>query len=272
MADEQASEVAEARSGHEVAAPAPLPMLEQTSAARRFFSILSIVTAGSLLTAGIVRLLNGIGQFDWVLLAAAGGGMLLADFLSGLIHWSADTWGKETMPVIGHRLLHPFRVHHVNPDDFLRRSFIDTNGDVAFVAIPVLAASFWVPLGSLGNNSLSVFLVALCAIGVLTNQVHQWAHMPSPPVLVRVLQDCGIILSRHAHEKHHSPPYTASYCIATGWCNRPLQAIGFFSRMERVVSFLTGLRPREDEAGFPADLTSLQPAIAGQSETRVPHA
>ena len=36
---------------------------------------------------------------------------------------------------IGPRLLVPFRVHHVNPEDFLRRRFVDTNGEVAAITL-----------------------------------------------------------------------------------------------------------------------------------------
>lgn len=50
-------------------------------------------------------------------------GIATADFGSGMIHWTADTWGRDDLPLIGQRFLVPFRVHHVYPDDFHRRSY-----------------------------------------------------------------------------------------------------------------------------------------------------
>jgi ubiquitin-conjugating enzyme E2 variant len=156
------------------------------------------------------------------------------------------------MPVIGRRFLHPFRVHHVNPADFLRRRFIDTNGDVALLMIPVLGIALALPLdGQAGLNALA-FLGTFGAVGLLTNQVHQWAHMLRPPALVRLLQHYRLILTREAHARHHRPPFAANYCIATGWCNRPLAAIRFFRRLERAVTWLTGLAPQQDDVAFRA--------------------
>jgi ubiquitin-conjugating enzyme E2 variant len=156
------------------------------------------------------------------------------------------------MPVLGRRLLHPFRVHHVNPDDFLRRRFIDTNGDVAFLAIPVLVIALALPATGSWRGIPAMFVTAFCAIGLVTNQVHQWAHMQRPPFVIRILQDWGIILDRDAHRRHHTFPYAANYCIATGWCNRGLAAIDFFRRLERAVTVTTGLVPRHDDGLFQA--------------------
>ncbi len=220
---------------------------------RQLFSVVSIAAAVALLIWNTARVGTTLNSFPWWLPLAVGAGMVAADFLSGLVHWSADTWGRETMPIIGRRLLHPFRVHHVNPDDFLRRRFIDTNGDVAFLIVPILLGATILPLDGTRQNMVAVFVVAFCAIGLLTNQMHQWAHMPAPPLVVSTLQDWGVILSRSAHERHHRTPYDVNYCIATGWCNRPLAAIDFFRRLERAVTAVTGLQPREDDSVFEAE-------------------
>jgi len=60
------------------------------------------------------------------------------------------------------------------------------------------------------------------------------------------------VLGRAAHATHHDRPYDAHYCITTGWCNRPLEAIGFFRRMERAITWLTGAHPRQDDERYEA--------------------
>ena len=216
------------------------------------FSICSIAAALLLLALVGARLVVHVNLWRmWVPFALVGG-VAAADFGSGLVHWAADTWGRDDLPVIGHRLLVPFRVHHVNPGDFLRRRFVDTNGDVAFIAACVLAALWYVRLDTPFGVGMAVFGLGFCGAGLFTNQIHQWAHMPAPPGAIRVLQDAGLILGRAAHEMHHARPYDVAYCITTGWCNRPLEAIGFYRRLERIVSALTGLRPREDDRRYEA--------------------
>ena len=174
-------------------------------------------------------------------------GVVAADFASGLIHWAADTWGRADLPVIGPRLLLPFRVHHLYPEDFLGRRFLDTNGDVAALTLPVLLGLFFMPRDTAWQHAISVFGLGFSAMGMMTNQIHQWAHTDSPPLPVKVLQNLGLLLGPRAHATHHHRPYDAHYCITTGWCNRPLEAIGFFARLEVVITRLTGAIPRQDE-------------------------
>jgi hypothetical protein len=215
--------------------------------AQRMFSIAAIAGAISLLILTAIRLAIQVDLAWWTLPAFAAG-VAIADLGSGLVHWAADTWGDDDLPVIGRRLLKPFRLHHVDPDDFLRRSFIDANGDVAFITMPLLAVLLMVPLD--GVAPVAVAGLGLCSVGMWTNQIHQWAHMTSPPAPVRVLQDYGVLLGRAGHAAHHAGAFDRHYCITTGWWNRPLEAVGFFRGLERAITRLTGARPREDDRRY----------------------
>jgi len=212
----------------------------------------SIVVASLLLLAVVLRVFTGGLLLHWwapvVVVTAA----LAADLVSGVVHWTADTWFSETMPVLGRRFLRPFRVHHINPEDFLRRDFVDCNGDVAMLNIPILLAALMMPVTSEWGSAVVLALAVFAALSLPTNQVHQWAHMPSPPAAVLWLQRHGAILSIEAHASHHREPYVANYCIATGWCNRWLTAVDFFPKCERLITNVLGLEPREDEKTFEA--------------------
>ena len=247
-----------------------LPRHHNISLGQRALSAMSIAAASILLAWNLYRVCLAIDGFPWWLVPAAIAGAAGADLLTGIVHWAADTWGSESLPVIGPRLLHPFRVHHVNPDDFIRRRFIDTNGDVALLVIPFLVVVMRLPLDNETGTAVAVFLIAFCTVGLLANQLHQWAHVPKPPAIVRVLQTSRLILSRNMHANHHRAPYDANYCIATGWCNRPLAAIRFFRGLEWAITRLTGLHPRQDDAAFQSAVEeSSGPLLTHEEPTHV---
>jgi plasmanylethanolamine desaturase len=231
-------------------ARATAPAHDAVGRLTRTVEISCLALATVLLVANVARAATAGMFLHWwapfVLVIAA----CAADFVSGLVHWTADTWFSETMPVLGRRFLRPFRVHHVNPDDFLRRGFVDCNGDVAMLNTPVLLAALVIPVASDGGAALSLALMTFATTSLPTNQVHQWAHMPVPPAAVQWLQRWRIILSRDDHARHHREPYVANYCIATGWCNRWLSAVGFFPACERAITRCFGIEPRADERAF----------------------
>jgi ubiquitin-conjugating enzyme E2 variant len=224
-----------------------LPKHDVMGPATRALEAGSIALAVGLAGASAFRLASHTSLFEWWLPLALVAGAVAADFASGIVHWTADTWGRESLPFFGPRFLRPFRIHHVNPDDILERDFVDLNGDVALLACPVLAAAAVTPLGEDLGQFASVFLAALGAFSLPTNQVHQWAHRAEPPRAVAWLQRRGWILSRSVHLGHHTEPFTTRYCIATGWCNSLLERIGFFPRLERAITRVTGAVPRNDE-------------------------
>ena len=165
-----------------------MPRLADPTPSQLLVAGVAIAIAVILLGAVAARIAQQVPLLQWWGTARVHRGIAVADFASGVVHWGADTWGRADLPVIGPRLLVPFRVHHLNPDDFLRRRFLDTNGDVAAVTIPALVVLMVIPLDSAWAHVVAVGGFACCALGGMTNQIHQWAHMPSPPAVARALQ------------------------------------------------------------------------------------
>ena len=173
--------------------------------------------------------------------------LFLADFISGLVHWGADTWGSSRWPVLGPALLRPFREHHVDPLSITRHDFIERNGDNALLCIPLLVLLYFIPAqGMLLSVKISVLTLALSL--ALTNQIHCWAHQKTRPRFVTAIKNAGVILSPRVHKKHHEKKYDKNYCITTGRMYVFLEKIAFFRVSERVISKLTGAIPRQDES------------------------
>jgi ubiquitin-conjugating enzyme E2 variant len=241
-----------------------LPRHDDIGLPRRIFAACCIAAASALWVIHVVRVAAHESALSWWMPVLAVLGMAAADLTSGLVHWAADTWGSVSTPVVGRRLLHPFRVHHVNPDDFLTRRFLDANSDVAMIVASILVAMSWIPVADALGRNLLAFLLGFTGVGLWTNQIHQWAHMPNPPLAVRWLQYCRLILNRTTHQRHHESPHVTDYCIATGWCNGLLTRTDFFRRLERAITWTTGCTPRQDEARFHAAATPAPAAITSR--------
>ena len=157
------------------------------------------------------------------------GGLCLADFFSGVVHWAADTYGSPTMPIFG-GFVRTFREHHADQHDITRHDTIETNGDASIFSTPVhLAFLLWV------ENPFGLWvLFGVFAGSYFNSQIHKWAHTARPPAWVRVLQKSRILLSPSHHAHHHSGPHLTNYCITTGWMNSLLDQGRFF----RVVEWL----------------------------------
>jgi hypothetical protein len=66
----------------------------------------------------------------------------------------------------------------------------------------------------------------------LNSQIHKWAHMARPPVLVRAVQRTRLFLSPAHHAQHHSGLHLTNYCITNGWMNSLLDQVRFFRALE----------------------------------------
>lgn len=219
-----------------------------SSASLFLFETICVCTAYGLAAILAVRLLLHIESFHWGAIPAVLIAWPCADFMSGMVHWMADTWGCEDFPFLGPRFIRPFRVHHVTPTSFVECGFMDTNGDTALIGIPFLVSIFLWPLDSSLGFVMATFQLAFCVFALPTNQIHQWAHSPKPPKIVTVLQRLRLILPPASHQLHHNGIHDGDYCITSGCCNPTLKRIQFFRTLERIVESCTGLKPRVDES------------------------
>jgi hypothetical protein len=165
-----------------------------------------------------------------------------ADLLSGVVHFLADNFGSAETPFLGKAFVTPFRDHHTDPEGILEHPFMIANGNNCLVsAPPLLAVALFVPIADNVIAYLTAeFLLFLFLSVLLTNQFHKWAHMTSPPRVVRWLQRKRIVLSKEHHDVHHASPFDTYYCITVGWWNPLLQRSGVF---EKIIAFARR-RPR----------------------------
>lgn len=157
-------------------------------------------------------------------------GLICADFVSGLVHWLADTFGSVKMPLIGPAYIAPFREHHHDPLEITRHDFIEVNGNNCVVILLFLpfVANVQAAVGAQAAAWLELWTVAFTIAIFLTNQVHSWAHADRVPRVVAWLQEKRLILNRQDHARHHTPPHDTYYCITFGWLNPLLHHTRFF--------------------------------------------
>jgi plasmanylethanolamine desaturase len=224
------------------------------SPAFRAVEILSITTFFVAVGALLWRLAPSMVAAPWLAVLMVVLGYLSADFISGFVHWMADTWGSTEVPVVGQALIRPFREHHVDAEAITRHDFIETNGANCLISLPVTAVAFWT------HDTVALFLTSMVVWVMATNQFHKWSHTRQRGAAVRFLQRLHLILPVDHHGLHHGAPFTRNYCITAGWMNYPLERIGFFRTLERLVTAATGMVPREDDIGKDAALATLGPS------------
>ena len=171
----------------------------------------------------------------WLTLLAIPLSLVLGDLVSGLVHWTADTYFSEETPIIGQSLVKPFRLHHLYPRDICTHDLVTTVGNVCIIAVPVLAVCIsllwlWEDSSWLAFLILCIALMSLAT--VLTNQFHKWAHQEAPSRFVRFLQRTRVVLRPSHHQVHHTKPFNMHYCITNGWLNPLLNKLRFFRGLE----------------------------------------
>ncbi len=216
-----------------------------------------VARAGEAITAaedGIDRVLAAVAA------AALVAGYVLADFASGVVHFTFDRFFSLETPLLGKNFVAPFRQHHSDPKHITKHDFIETNGNNCLATCGPLFILIAIPFDySSGWQLFFVLLIVAGAVGTFgTNQFHKWAHHENPPPFVAWLQTHRVILPRDHHQIHHSHPYDTHYCITTGWLNPLLLKLNFWKGLEFVgtkilrLKMFTETTPWEQVPGSPA--------------------
>lgn len=140
-------------------------------------------------------------------------GFFLADWFSGIVHWSCDHLGTRETPFWG-EIVRGFRDHHDDPMEITRIPLSENLGYSAIAGTIV----FWIFSASLGVNWITFWFLFFA---FLSNLFHRWSHFPArqKPWWMKRLQKAGILLRPEEHSTHHREPFRVNYCILSGWAN-----------------------------------------------------
>lgn len=147
--------------------------------------------------------------------------MIATDLISGLLHAVLDNPRSLGLaPIRG--LAQGFQRHHQNPSNIYEMPLYQH----LYVMHMPLTFLFLAVLPFRDPGMYVVFLSMVIGLHIM-QMAHLWAHLPLErvPRVVRFLQEARVLLSKRQHDLHHTPPFDKDFCIMTGMCNRPLNAV-----------------------------------------------
>ncbi len=164
---------------------------------------------------------------------------LIADLVSGLVHWIEDVYFKPGMPIV-HDIAVANDLHHHRPREFLNNNWWQSSKDLVLAAlIIVLAATL------MGSLNWTVVLFAVLVANA--NQIHKWSHQNRRENnrVILFLQKIQVLQTPRHHARHHSGEKNSHYCVITNMLNPVLEQIRFWRTLEWIVD---AYLPRKDSA------------------------
>lgn len=147
--------------------------------------------------------------------------LLVTDLISGLLHVVLDNPRSLKLGPI-RSLAEGFQRHHESPAKIYEMPLYQH----LYVMHMPLTLLFLAILPFHNAGMYVVFLSLVVGLHLM-QMAHLWAHLPAErvPAVVRVLQSARVLLRKPQHDLHHTPPFDKDFCIMTGICNRPLNAV-----------------------------------------------
>lgn len=189
------------------------------------------------------------GVAGWISIFAMG--IFVADVVSGVLHWTFDTWFDVHSEAL-RRMVISVRRHHLYPKEVLLMHFWEDAGVLswfgALLVVPPLVANLLLRAAPstlrfciTGASVVASLLVAFML------EFHKLGHRYARSRLLVAAQRLGLLLSPDHHGKHHRGNHDRNYCLINGIADRTLGAIGLFRWLERAVHAVTGAVPRLDD-------------------------
>jgi plasmanylethanolamine desaturase len=168
---------------------------------------------------------------------------LLADLVSGLVHWIEDTFWTENSPIVGKWIVTPNSLHHRDGFAFTKCTWWQSSWDLVFAGLLIVAIAWLL-------HDLSWYVVLFTIAGANANQVHKWSHMAQRdvPALVRVLQKYHVLQSPGHHAGHHRGEWNTRFCVITDVLNPLLDRSRFWRALEALLVPVFGAPRRFDVA------------------------
>lgn len=169
------------------------------------------------------------------------GTILLADFVSGAVHWAEDAYVRKDTPIVGKLVANANIEHHEKPRAFVPRSWWSSSWDLVALSA-LLVAVAW----ATGNLTWQVWLFA--CISANANQFHKWSHRAPHENgwLITKLQQLKLLQTQRHHAKHHQGTKTSHYCSITNVVNPVLDELEFWGAVEKFLKKIFGLNRRSD--------------------------
>ena len=167
--------------------------------------------------------------------------IVIADVVSGAIHWAEDAYARKDTPIIGKLIGEANLEHHVKPRAFVARSWWESSWDLALIGALIIAAAWGLDL-----LTWQVWLFVIVAVNA--NQIHKWAHQ-NPRENGRIitwLQKARVLQSPRHHAKHHLGQKNTHYCAVTGLVNPVLDRLKVWTSLEKMIEAVFGVRRRVD--------------------------
>jgi len=174
--------------------------------------------------------LNIVHYIDAMIIIEFIATVLIADFISGLVHWTEDTFWTEKTTILGRWLVQPNVQHHNNGAAFVKNNWLQSSWDLLAAGLIILAISV---VFDVLTWQVCLFLL----LSVNANQIHKWSHMNrnQVPLLVALLQKYRFLQTSGHHAHHHRGGKNTHYCVITDYTNPILDKAGFWRALESLL-------------------------------------